>query len=128
MTETHSTTETEVMHAENAPAGETHELKHEQTLFAEPVMHVGSFPVTNALITSWVTVAIIAVIALALRLSIRTVPGKLQHFFEVLIEGGLDLADQVTGDRRISQRVFPIAISIFFFILISNWIDRKSVV
>lgn len=105
-----------------------HELKHEQTLYAEPLMHIGSFTVTNALLTSWATVLIIIVISVILRFSIKKVPGKLQHFFEVLIEGGIKLADQVTNDRKISERVFPIAISVFFFILISNWIGLLPIV
>jgi F-type H+-transporting ATPase subunit a len=119
--ETHQTT-TELEEVSHPEASGTHELKHEQTLFAEPVMHIGSFPVTNALVTSWASVLIIIAIAVALRLSIKKIPGKLQHVFEVVIEEGLKLADQVTNDRRISERAFPFVISFFFFILISNWI------
>jgi len=36
------------------------------------------------------------------------------------VEGALDLCDQVTNSRALSMRVFPLAISVFFFILISN--------
>lgn len=97
-------------------------LKHEQTLYAEPVIHHESFPITNALVTSWATVLVIILIAVLLRLSIKKIPGKFQSAFEVLIDGAMNLINQVTGDKVISKKVFPIAISIFFFILISNWI------
>ncbi len=132
MTEYTATNTETTVHSEAetaAPAAEAaHELKHEQTLYAEPVMHLGPLTVTNALVTSWATVIVIAIIAVALRLSLKKIPGKLQHAFEVLIEGGLGLADQVTNDRRISERVFPIAVSMFFFILISNWIGLLPLV
>ena len=101
---------------------DSHELKHEVTLYAEPITHVGSFSITNSLITSWAAVLIIVILSVALRAKMKRVPGKLQHFFEIVIEGGLSMADQVTGDRKASQKVFPIAVSIFFFVLINNWL------
>ncbi|MEI8130048.1 MAG: F0F1 ATP synthase subunit A [bacterium] len=101
----------------------THEeVKHESTLYAEPVFHIGTFAVTNSLITSWVAVFVIVVLSTVLRLRMKKIPSKIQHFFEYVVEGGLSLADQITGNRRVSERVFPVAISIFFFILINNWL------
>jgi F-type H+-transporting ATPase subunit a len=41
---------------------------------------------------------------------------------EIVYEQGLALADQVTNNRAKSQKVFPIVISIFFFVLINNWL------
>jgi len=95
---------------------------HEAALYAEPVAHFGSFPITNALLTSWAVVAIIVIISLVLRLRLKQVPGKLQNIFELVVEGALSMCDQVTGNRRISEKIFPIAISAFFFILINNWL------
>ena len=94
----------------------------ESTLYAEPLTYVHGFPVTNALFTSWIAVLVIVGLSVALRLSLKKVPGKLQHGFEMLLEGALNLADQVTGSRKVTERVFPIAISIFFFVLINNWL------
>jgi F-type H+-transporting ATPase subunit a len=97
-------------------------MKENITLFAEPIFHYGSFTITNALITSWVVVGIIIVISLFLRAKLKTVPGKFQNIFEIVIEAALDLCDQVTGDRALSMKIFPIAISVFFFILLNNWL------
>ncbi len=99
-----------------------HETTHEITLYAEKVGHVGSFPITNALLTSWVVVGIIIIVSLIIRFSIKKVPGKLQSFFELILDGAYDLADQVTGSRAITQKVFPLAIAIFFFVLLNNWL------
>lgn len=101
---------------------EANEVSHEITLFAEPVAHIGNFPITNALVTSWVAVLIIIAFSVFLRKKLSTVPGKIQNIFEIVVEGALNLCDQVTNDRRISLKVFPIAISVFFFILINNWL------
>ena len=97
-------------------------IAHEITLFAEPIFHSGNFTVTNALFTSWVVVAIIIIISFVLRAGLREVPGKLQNIFEIVVEGALDLCDQVTNNRALSVKVFPIAISVFFFILLNNWL------
>lgn len=117
--------EEEAHPGEAVHAGEEHaeeHLSHEVTLFAEPVYYLGGFPITNALATSWVVVLIIAVLAFFLRSMLREVPGKLQNIFEITTEGALGLFDQVTNDRRLSMKIFPIAISVFFFILINNWL------
>ena len=98
------------------------ELKHESTLYAEPVTHIGSFPVTNALLTSFTAVVIIALLAIALRARISEVPKGIQNMFEAILEGALSLCDQVTNNRKISEKVFPLAFSVFLFILINNWL------
>ena len=93
----------------------------ESTLYAEPLAVVHGFSITNALFTSWIAVLIIVVLSVSLRASLKKVPGRLQHFFELLVDGALDLADQVTGSRKVTLRVFPIAITIFLFVLVNNW-------
>lgn len=109
-------TSTEQIHTEvQAPV-------HEQTLYAEPIFHIGHFAVTNSLLTSWLVVLIIAGIALAVRLKLKKIPGKFQHVFEVVLDGALSLADQVTGNRKLSLKLFPYVFAVFFFILVSNWI------
>src|SRR3989344_6052074 len=107
---------------ENKTTGTTEEVSHEITLYAEPVFHFKDFVVTNALFTSWFVVAIIIILSLTLRYVLREVPGKLQNFFELIVESALDLCDQVTNSRALSIRIFPIAISVFFFVLINNWL------
>ncbi len=99
----------------------TGEVSHEITLFAEPIFHNENFSITNALFTSWFAVIAIVVIALVLRSKLREIPRGIQNFFEFVIEGALTLCDQVTNDRALSMRIFPVAISVFFFILINNW-------
>lgn len=98
------------------------EVNHEITIYAEPIFHIGKFEITNSLLTSWLAVIVIFFFALAIRLNMKKIPGKLQHVFEVIVEGALSLCDQVTNDRKITEKVFPFVFTIFFFILINNWI------
>jgi F-type H+-transporting ATPase subunit a len=98
------------------------QLSEKITLFAEPIHQFGNFTVTNSLLTSWVAVTIIIVLAIVLRSQLKTIPGKLQNIFEMIIEGALQMCDQVTESRALSMQIFPIAISVFFFILVNNWL------
>lgn len=107
---------------ENAVEETSQEVSHESTLYAEPIAHIGSFTVTNALFTSWIVVFIIIVIAVAVRLSIKKIPKGIQNLFEVIIEGAESLCDQVTNSRKITNKAFPIVFSIFMFVLLNNWI------
>lgn len=97
-------------------------ISHEITLFAEPIFHLKDFTVTNALLTSWVVVIVIIIISLVLRSGLKIIPGKLQNIFEIIVDGALSLCDQVTNSRALSIQIFPIAISVFFFILLNNWL------
>ena len=94
---------------------------HETTIYAEPVFHIGSFQITNSLLNSWLAVLVIIVFCVVLRLRLKQIPGKIQHIFEILLEGALSLCDQVTNDRKITLKICPIVLSLFIFILINNW-------
>ncbi len=101
---------------------QTTTINHEVTLYAEPIGHVGSFTITNSLLTSWLVVVIIVIMMIALRRKLKEIPRGIQNLFEIILEGALSLCDQVTGNRKISEKVFPFAFSMFLFFLISNWI------
>lgn len=111
----------QVVEQENIIQEQQEQISHETTLFAEPIFHYKDFAITNALVTSWVTVILIIILSFILRSKLKEVPGKIQNLFEIIIEGALSLCDQVTNDRALSMKIFPIAISVFFFILVNNW-------
>jgi F-type H+-transporting ATPase subunit a len=102
--------------------GEEVHLEHAISLPAEPVLQFGSIQVSNALLTSWVVVLFLVVLAFFIRSKLKEVPGRLQGLFELIISGALDICDQVTGDRKLSRKVFPLVFTFFLFILINNWI------
>ena len=99
----------------------TTEISHESTLFAEPILHVGSFTITNSLIMSWVTVIILVTFFVSVGKKKKKVPGKLQNLFEIILEQALELADSVTGSRKKTLKFLPVVLALFLFILVSNW-------
>jgi F-type H+-transporting ATPase subunit a len=88
---------------------------------AEPIFHLGSFPVTNAYINSTIALVVILVFSLALRFSIKKIPGKLQNATEAFLDFLLGYFDQVTNDREKSKKFLPLCGTLFIFILLSNW-------
>lgn len=97
------------------------EILHENTLYAEPIAHLGSFPITNAMLNSWLVLIIVVILAIALRRSLKIVPRGLQNAMEMIIEGFLGLFDSVTGSRKKSLAFAPLVLAFFFFILLNNW-------
>jgi F-type H+-transporting ATPase subunit a len=91
-------------------------------LAAEPIFLIGNFAVTNSLINAWVAVAFFIVFALFISRKQDIVPRGLQNFFEWILEVGLTFAEQVTGNRENARKYFPLAMTIFLFVLFSNWL------
>lgn len=91
-------------------------------LGAETIFHIGSIPVTNTIVNTWIAMVIFLLFGLALRKRISLKPGKLQNWCEYFLELLLGYFDQVTGDRKKTLKFLPIVGSVFFFILLSNWL------
>ncbi len=89
---------------------------------AEDIFHIGNFAVTNSVLSAFVTLLVLAGAALFLRRRLKMIPGKLQNILEIMIEGALGLMDSVLGDRRKSEKYFPVVFTIFLFVLFSNWL------
>jgi F-type H+-transporting ATPase subunit a len=90
-------------------------------LIAEPIFHIGTFPVTNAYINSTLAVLFFLIIGLLLRRRTAEVPRGLQNAAEGVLEFILTYVDQVTKDRKRSMQFLPIVGGLFLFILVTNW-------
>jgi len=91
------------------------------SLSAEKIFHIGSWPVTNAVLLAFIVLVVLSVLAVTLKKKLAPVPGMLQNVTEMLIEGALGLMDSVLGNRKTSERYLPIVFTIFLFVLFSNW-------
>ncbi len=96
-------------------------IQHEHTLYAEPIFHIGNFPITNSMLNSWLVICLIIIISLSIKRKIRLVPYGLQNVLEMVIEGFLGIFDSVTGSREKSLRFFPFVFAFFLLILFNNW-------
>jgi F-type H+-transporting ATPase subunit a len=93
------------------------------SLRAETLFSIAGFPVTNALALSVLVLVLLVVIGWTLHRRIAVVPGMLQNAAEFIIESALGIMDGVLGgDRRKSEKYFPLVFTVFIFILFSNWL------
>ncbi len=95
---------------------------HENTLYSEPIAHIGNFMITNSLMTSGLVLIFILILSISIKRGLKQVPTGLQNILEIIIEGSLGVFDGITGSRERSLRFAPIIFALFFFILINNWV------
>ncbi len=98
------------------------ESVHQPALFAEPIFHIGSFPVTNSLINSVTTVLILVAVFWLVGRKMKKVPKGLQNLFEMMLEGALTFSDSITDDRKKSEKFLPLILGLFLFILVNNYL------
>jgi len=92
------------------------------SIAAETLFMIGPLPVTNALLMSWIAMALLVAVGLSFTYRMRVVPGGMQNVGETIIEAGIGFFSDVMGSRREAEKVFPIVATLFIFILLSNWI------
>ncbi len=102
----------------------------EVSIAAQPIFHIGSFAVTNSLFTAWVTMIILIVIAWAATRRVPKnlesasnedlVPSGFQNFMELIVEYFHKLTAEMAGSW--TSRFFPIVMTIFLFVIVSNWL------
>ncbi len=95
---------------------------HIPQLAPDLLFHIGPIPVTNTVINVWIALLIFLVIGIFIKRKLSLRPTKLQNGFEYILELLFPYFDQVTGDRKKTIRFLPIVGTIFFFILLSNWL------
>ena len=95
---------------------------HIPTLAPEVLFQVGSVNVTNTMVNAWLAIIIFLVLGFFVSRSVRLKPGKLQNYCEYFLDLLLGYFDQVTGNRKKTLKFLPVVGSIFFFILLSNWL------
>lgn len=94
----------------------------EISIKAEPLFHIGSFAFTNSYLLSLIVVAIFLLIAFYLHKKIALIPGKIQSIFEMIMEQALELMDTILGSRALSEKYLPLIVTIFLFVMLSNWL------
>lgn len=80
-----------------------------------------NFPITNTLLVSWITMAVIIILSFLATRKIQMVPAGLQNLFEMIIDFGYTTVEDLAGSSK-AKVFFPIVMTFFLFILFSNWI------
>lgn len=80
-------------------------------------------PITNTLVTTWLIVGILVVLAVLLRNKIKLIPGRFQTLLEMVFEFVFNYVKETLGSEKMAQRFFPLLTTIFIFVLCLNWFE-----
>lgn len=94
------------------------------SIAAETLFTIFGFPVTNSLVTGLLGLAI--VIAILFYVGGKVKNGKYNRFVGLIqwvFEGLLKSINDVVPDKKVARRITPLAVTIFFFVLINYWLS-----
>lgn len=91
-------------------------------LAADSVVTLFGVPITNTLLTVWLTMAILLVLAIVIKTRLSLIPNKLQNVAELIIVSVYDYMAEVLESKSLARRFFPLIMTIFIFILLMNWV------
>lgn len=94
------------------------------SLVSEPIFHIGSFAVTNAMVLG--TFGLIALLWMSFYVALKMKRGQYNRFvglfqwsFEILYRQVF----QIVPDKVIAKKIAPLAITIFLFVLVNYWLS-----
>ncbi len=93
-------------------------------LAAEPVISIGSYEITNTVLSAWVVIILLVIGAYFVYRRTRDVesalvPSGFQNLVEAIYEAFLNISEQVGGKN--AKTFFPFVFTIFIFLLAGNW-------
>jgi F-type H+-transporting ATPase subunit a len=94
------------------------------SISAEPIFHIFGFPITNALFTGVIGVAL--VLAVFFYVAGKLKRGKYNRFVGLVqwvFEGLLKQINDVIPDKKLARKITPLAVTIFFFVLLNYWLS-----
>ncbi|HUO55970.1 MAG TPA: FoF1 ATP synthase subunit a [Candidatus Paceibacterota bacterium] len=92
-------------------------------LAPEQIATLWGIPITNTLLTSWIAVAILIIVAVIVRARLSYIPGRFQALLESLILYVQEFINDTLENSLWSRRVFPLLLTLFLFIATSNIIE-----
>jgi len=95
----------------------------------ETIFHLGPIDVTNSQLLGVVGIALLLWLMFSVVRSLRAGKrGRLMHAILWLFENLYDTAVEVIGDRKVVRKVLPLAVTLFLFFLINNWLGLLPIV
>lgn len=86
---------------------------------AEPILFIGTLPITNTLLHTLIVDALLVLAAYFISKNNSRIPGLFQNIVELVIDTFYTLTESVSETR--AAQIFPYFMSFFLFILIANW-------
>jgi F-type H+-transporting ATPase subunit a len=101
------------------------------TVFVSPegVFHLGGLTITNSILYGWICAVAICILMIwvARRVTIKP-KGGLVQFIEVGVDFITNLVDNAFEDKKIGRKYVPFFVTLFFFILLNNWLGLLPIV
>jgi F-type H+-transporting ATPase subunit a len=88
----------------------------------EVLWEVGGFPITNTLLTSWISMLVLVLLCWAITHKIKIIPSRMQSLLESSLEWMLNFCVEVAGEKN-GRRFFPVVTTIFLYVLINAWMN-----
>ncbi|MDB5204452.1 MAG: atpB [Candidatus Taylorbacteria bacterium] len=88
----------------------------------EKLFEIGGVAITNAFLTNILVIVLIIVLSAIFYKKIKKVPGRFQALGEIVLEQFMEFMDSFAGGRKNVRKFLPLVATIFFLVLISNWI------
>lgn len=92
----------------------------------EPFYKLGPIYITNTLITSWLSIIVLAGLFYFATRRMRLVPKGLQNLAETAIETLLGFVEGVAGKKN-GRRFFPVIATIFLYVLFNAWLGLMPI-
>jgi F-type H+-transporting ATPase subunit a len=85
-----------------------------------PVTMWNDISISNSIFTAWIVMAVLVALAIVATARLSEQPGRLQSFFELIVQGLTDFMREAGGPGVV--RFLPLFGSLFLFALLSNWL------
>ena len=96
---------------------------------AETLFHLGPLPITNSVLLGVLGYALVIWMLFYTARTIKA--GRSNRFTQLIMmiyEVLLTTAEQVVGERKVARKVAPLAITLFFFIIVNYWLGILPIV
>lgn len=91
-------------------------------LAAEPIAHLGAFPITNTMVNAWIVTAFFVMVAFVATRRESLVPRGIHNVIEAIVEVLSNEIEKIAGSRKLARQFFPLIATIFFVVLANNWL------
>jgi F-type H+-transporting ATPase subunit a len=91
------------------------------SLPAEELFKIGPLEITNSNLTMIVVMAAIFIFFVTIVRKLAIIPGRRQALAEMTVDGLLGFTVSTAGSRSLGRKIFPLAATLFIFILCANY-------
>jgi F-type H+-transporting ATPase subunit a len=85
------------------------------------LFYIGTFPVTNTLVTTLTVSLLLVAFAFFAGKSLKLKPTKFSAVVEILVMFPYQFVKDTLGDEKMAKRIFPLIMTIFLLVLFQNW-------